>query len=96
MDTHDHDDATQAGNWLLGNRYRVQERIGSGGMADVFRAHDELLGRDVAVKVFRSLGPDDEAGKVAQELLDGARLAPAHYRRAQKPWLEQARRLTER
>ena len=23
-------------------------------------------------------------------------LAPAHYRRAQKPWLEQARRLAER
>ena len=35
-------------------RYRVLGRIGSGGMAEVFRAHDESLDRDVAVKLFRS------------------------------------------
>ena len=38
---------------VLAGRYRLGERIGRGGMADVFRAEDELLHRPVAVKVFR-------------------------------------------
>jgi hypothetical protein len=33
------------------------------------------------------------AQKVARELLDQARIAPGHYRRAQREWLEAARRL---
>ncbi|MCY0949958.1 serine/threonine-protein kinase [Streptomyces sp. H27-S2] len=39
---------------LLGGRYRLQRPIGSGGTADVFCGVDEVLGREVAVKVFRS------------------------------------------
>lgn len=39
---------------LLVDRYRLDALIGTGGMATVYRATDESLGRTVAIKVFRS------------------------------------------
>ncbi len=37
-------------------------------------------------------GKAEEARRILSDLIDGARLAPAHYRRAQAEWLGVARR----
>jgi len=46
---------------VFGRRYRVTEKIGTGGMAEVYKAVDETLGRTVAVKVMHARYAADPA-----------------------------------
>jgi len=45
---------------MIDDRYKVVSRIGSGGMADVYLAEDELLSRKIAVKVLQHRFVEDE------------------------------------
>ena len=44
-------------------RYRIEEEIGAGGMGVVYRAYDEKLERDLAIKVLTPGALNDEAAR---------------------------------
>ena len=51
---------------LVGDRYRIEAVIGHGGMATVYRARDQLLGRVVALKVIAPSSADASAVRRAR------------------------------
>jgi serine/threonine protein kinase len=62
---------------LIAGRYRLLEQVGAGGTASVHRARDELLQRDVAVKLVaeRSALDSSPVGRLRSEALVCTRLA---------------------
>ncbi len=63
-----HERATDTNRDMIGitiGSYEIAEKIGSGGVADVYRAVDPLLGRNVAIKFLRA-GLGDRADVVAR------------------------------
>jgi serine/threonine protein kinase len=65
---------------VLGGRYRLVERLGTGGMSVVWRAHDEVLNRQVAIKVLATkLAADrDSREMIRAEAQSAARLSHPH------------------
>src|SRR3954453_1372547 len=59
---------------VLADRYRVVRRLGAGGMAVVYLAEDERLGRQVAVKRLHAESPEREAARLRREARIGASL----------------------
>jgi len=60
-------EVAEAGAPRLRGRYRLQELIGRGGKGSVFRATDESLGRDVAVKVFDASATSEKDIRVQED-----------------------------
>jgi serine/threonine-protein kinase len=67
--------ATMPASNLIAGRYALQEAIGEGGMAVVWKASDRTLQRTVAVKLLDASGRDRDA--LAERFLREARLAAA-------------------
>jgi len=62
---------------LLNNRYIITERIGIGGMAEVYQGQDNVLGRSVAIKVMLPQYAEDETftARFRQEAAAAANLS---------------------
>src|SRR5213078_561365 len=64
-------------NTLFDGRYRIQRKLGTGGMANVYLAEDEVLGRRVAIKILddRHAGDDQFIERFRREAKNAASLS---------------------
>lgn len=69
--------ATKLQGLILDNRYKIISKIGVGGMADVFKGEDTLLGRPVAVKILHPnfAGDDDFVARFKREAQAAGKLS---------------------
>jgi serine/threonine protein kinase len=64
---------------VIAGRYTVQEHIGGGGMADVYRATDQQLGIDVAIKLLKPrMASDELRARMVQEAQAAAQVRHSH------------------
>ncbi|MCF3146125.1 protein kinase [Streptomyces platensis] len=64
---------------LVADRYRLDEPLGRGGMGEVWRATDQLLGRQVAVKLMLTAGAGEQVAEgLRMEARTAARLNHPH------------------
>jgi serine/threonine-protein kinase len=58
----------------LSERFTLVKELGQGGMGTVYRATDQVIGRDVAIKLLKDSGTEEDAEKIRLEAQILARL----------------------
>lgn len=66
---------------IVGDRYEILEKIGVGGMAEVFKGKDHKLNRFVAVKVLKEefRGNEGFVKKIQRRSSGGCKACPSQY-----------------
>ena len=72
---------------VLADRYELEELVGTGGMSSVFRAHDRLLDRKVALKILhlQYSGDDDYVERFKPRGALGRRAFASEHRHGHRP-----------
>ena len=74
---------------MISDRYEIIDKVGSGGMADVYKAKDHRLNRFVAIKVLRQEYSSDAkfvAKFRAEADRKSTRLNSSHYQQSRMPY----------
>ncbi|MEV0537596.1 serine/threonine-protein kinase [Kitasatospora sp. NPDC050463] len=63
---------------VIGGRYHLVESVGEGGMGQVWRARDAVLGREVAIKTITAAGSEEAESRFLREARTVSRLSSPH------------------